>query len=85
MSGVVYVLHDARDPDVESDFAFLRKSPLNQSGWSWCHWSRATRFTRAADAVAACLRAEQAIERLDPFRLGYRIEVRTLPVDEVEP
>lgn len=85
MSAVVYVLADGADPDVESDFAFLRKSPLNQSGWSWCHWSRATRFASAADAVAACLRAEQEMRRLDPFRLGYRIEVRALPLHEVEP
>lgn len=83
MSTVVYVLADGAAPDVEGDFAFLRSS-ASTSGWEWCHRRRATRFTRAADAVAACLRAEQEMGRLDPFRLGYRVVVRSVPAGEVE-
>lgn len=84
MSGVVYVLADGADPDVESDFAFLRKS-VRASGWEWCHRSRATRFARAADAVTACLHAEREMGRLDPFRLGYSVVVCAMPADEVKP
>lgn len=63
MSGVVYVLHDARDR-LDSPFGYVRraeKTRISSSRWNWCSFADADRFSTPEAAVRALLHVEQAL------------------------
>lgn len=85
MSGVVYVLHDARDP-LNSLFGYVRRadpSRISRSGWNWCSFADADRFSTPEAAVRALLHVEQALSHLEEN--NSKIVVLAVPAEAASP
>lgn len=85
MSGVVYVLHDARDP-LYSPFGYVRRadpSRISRSGFCWCSFADADRFSTPEAAVRALLHVEQALSHLEEN--NSKIVVLAVPAEAASP
>lgn len=85
MSGVVYVLHDARDT-LDSPYGYVRraeKTRISASGWNWCSFADADRFSTPEAAVRALLHVEQVLSGLEEN--NSKIVVLAVPAEAASP